>query len=176
MHKVNFLLKLGVLYVAFGFLAAQPTVADELYGRIRGRVTDATGASVPTVSVIAANTDTGISKSTSTGADGTFEFLNLPIGSYKVTATKAGFKTFSATGIALTVNAIYVLNVPLEIGQLSEQVIVEAAPAQGDTTSMHLGTAITAKTIMDLPLNGRDSIQVQQLPPGVMAGSDPLGT
>jgi hypothetical protein len=176
MHKVNFLLKLGVLYVAFGFLVAQPTVADELYGRIRGRVTDATGASVPTVSVIAANTDTGISKSTSTGADGTFEFLNLPIGSYKVTATKAGFKTFSATGIALTVNAIYVLNVPLEIGQLSEQVMVEAAPAQVETTSMQLGTAITAKTIMDLPLNGRNWIQLQQLQPGVMAGSDRFGT
>src|SRR5258708_9165598 len=99
MHKVNFLLKLGVLFVVFGFFVAQPSVADELYGRIRGRATDATGAPVPNVSVLATNTDTGISKSTSTGAEGSFEFLNLPIGSYKVTATKAGFKTFSSTGI-----------------------------------------------------------------------------
>src|SRR5258708_14407181 len=171
MHRVNFLLKLGVLFVVFGLFVSQATVADELYGRIRGRATDATGASVPNVSVIATNTETGISKSTSTEADGIFEFLNLPIGTYKVTATKAGFKTFSATGITLTVHAIYLLNAPLDLGQLSEQVIVEAAPAQVETTSMQLGTAITAKTIMYLPLNWRNWLQFEQLQPGAIGGA-----
>jgi hypothetical protein len=176
MRKLCFLLRAIALVAGIALLSAGSGMADELYGRIRGRITDATGAAVPGVEIRAQNTDTGISKSTTSGSDGIYEFLNLPIGSYKVTGNKANFKTFTATGIVLTVNEIYVQNIALEIGQVSEQVMVEAAPSQVETTSMQLGTAITGKTIVDLPLNGRNWIQLQQLQPGVMAGSDRFGT
>jgi hypothetical protein len=176
MRKLCFLLTAIALVAGIALLSAGSGMADELYGRIRGRITDATGAAVPGVEIRAQNTDTGISKSTTSGSDGIYEFLNLPIGSYKVTGNKANFKTFTATGIVLTVNEIYVQNIALEIGQVSEQVMVEAAPSQVETTSMQLGTAITGKTIVDLPLNGRNWIQLQQLQPGVMAGSDRFGT
>jgi hypothetical protein len=176
MRKLYFFVQAIVLVSSFSVLSFGPAMADELYGRIRGRVTDATGAAVPGVEVTARNTDTDISKSTTSGSDGIYEFLNLPLGPYKVTVNKANFKTFTATGIVLTVNEIYVQNVVLEIGQVSEQVMVEAAPTQVETTSMQLGAAITAKTIVDLPLNGRNWIQLQQLQPGVVAGSDRFGT
>jgi hypothetical protein len=176
MRKLYFFVQAIVLVSSFTVLSVGPAMADELYGRIRGRVTDATGAAVPGVEVTARNTDTDISKSTTSGSDGIYEFLNLPLGPYKVTVNKANFKTFTATGIVLTVNEIYVQNVVLEIGQVSEQVMVEAAPTQVETTSMQLGAAITAKTIVDLPLNGRNWIQLQQLQPGVVAGSDRFGT
>ncbi|PYU05887.1 MAG: hypothetical protein DMG33_09660, partial [Acidobacteria bacterium] len=77
---------------AFGFLSARPVAADELYARIRGTVTDSTGATVPGVTITATNTETRISKSTQTDADGSFEILNLPIGTYDVSAVKTSFK------------------------------------------------------------------------------------
>src|SRR5207245_9471399 len=77
-----------------------------------------------------------------------------------------------SSGITLVVNQIYGVSVNLEVGQLSEQVVVEADPAQVETTSMQLGTVITGQKIVDMPLNGRNWIQLQQLQPGVVASSD----
>src|SRR6266481_384168 len=70
-----------------------PALADDVYARIRGTVTDATGAAVPDVKLTATNTETGFSKVVNSGADGNYEFLNLPPGPYDVNATKASFKT-----------------------------------------------------------------------------------
>jgi Carboxypeptidase regulatory-like domain len=172
MHRLSLWVKLLALVVAFGFLSAGVAVADELYARIRGTVTDATGASVPDATVTVTNTGTGISKSMTTGPDGLFELVNLPIGSYKLTAVKTSFKTFTETGITLAVNQIYVVNVRLEVGTVTEQILIEAAPTQVETTSMQLGIVITGQKIVDLPLNGRNWIQLQQTQPGVVASSD----
>jgi len=161
---------------AFGFLSARPVAADELYARIRGTVTDSTGATVPGVTITATNTETRISKSTQTDADGSFEILNLPIGTYDVSAVKTSFKTFTETHVTLTVNQIYVMKVTLEVGAVSQNVMVEAAPIQVESTSMQLGTVITGDKIRDMPLNGRNWVQLQQLEPGVVASSDRFGS
>lgn len=108
----------------------QSTTADELYARIRGTVTDKTGATVPEVQITATNTGTHLAKSAVSGPDGGFEILDLPVGTYQVTATKENFKTFSTTDLTLTVNQIYVLTVVLEVGSISEKLIVEASSAQ----------------------------------------------
>jgi hypothetical protein len=164
------------LAVAFGLLMPLSTNADELYGRIRGTVSDQTGASVPGVTVTATNTGTGTAKSVTTGPDGAFELLTLPIGAYNLTAVKTNFKSYTATGITLAVNQVYVLAVKLEVGQVSQQVVVEAAPIQVETTSMQLGTVVSGDTIRDMPLLNRNWIQLQQLQPGVMSSSDRFGS
>jgi hypothetical protein len=168
----------SLLSAAFAFfLAAAPSLADNLYGTIRGTVTDQSGATVPNAAVTVTNTGTGITRTTTTTADGSFDIENLQApGAYDVTVTASGFTKFASTGIQLNVNQIYVANATMQVGATATQVTVEANPAQINTTSMELGTTITGNTITDLPLNGRNWIQLQQLQTGVVGGSDRFGT
>jgi hypothetical protein len=150
--------------------------ADELYGKIRGTVTDPSGAVVPGAKVTVTNTGTGVAKRMDTLANGYFEFLNLIApGVYRVAVEKEGFRKFEQAGINLDVNQVYVADVRLEVGSTSQVVTVEANAAQINTTQMQLGTTVTGSSIVDLPLAGRDWIQLQQLQPGVESASDRLG-
>ena len=128
-------------------------MADELYGRIRGTVTDQTGAVVPGATVTVTNQTTGISKSLTSSASGDFEFVNLIAPSlYSVDVSKEGFRKFNATNIDLHVNQVYVVSAALEVGSTAQTVTVEDNAAQINTTQMQLGTAITGTTIQDMPL------------------------
>jgi hypothetical protein len=102
--------------------------------------------------------------------------LNLPVGHYQVKASRTGFRTVTSTTIALSVDQIYTLNLKMELGQISETVTVEVANVQVETTNTQLGTVVSGSTIVNMPLNGRNWVQLQQLQPGVMAGSDRFGT
>jgi len=157
-------------------LFAQPAPADNVYAKIRGTVTDATGAVLPDVQIIATNTATGVSKTVTSQASGLYEFLQLPIGPYTVSATKQGFKTFKSTEFILVVNQVYELEIRLEIGQISETIEVKAEQVQVETTDIQQKTVIASNQIVDMPLNGRNFTQLELLAPGVMASSDRFGT
>jgi len=163
-------LKSLVLVVAIGLFAVGQVKADDIYGRIRGTVMDPSGAVIPGVAVTASNVETGVARSVKTGSNGIYEIVNLAVPAiYTVTVEQAGFKRYEAAGIKLALNQIYVLNIGLELGKATQQVIVEAAQAQVETTSMELGARITGSAIVDMPLNGRDWVQLQQSLPGVVA-------
>jgi len=165
---------LGLLLV-FAFLSATLAKAD-VYGTIRGVVTDQTGAVIAGATVTVTNSSTGIAKTTTTAADGSYEVVQLPAPStYTVKAEMKGFKAFEARTLDLGVDKVYVLNVQMEIGQVSQEVTVEAAPNQVEKTSIELGATIGADQIVDMPLNGRNWIQLQQTMPGVVAASDGRG-
>jgi Carboxypeptidase regulatory-like domain len=150
--------------------------ADNLYGTIRGTVTDQSGAIIPGALVSVTNVSTGVSKHMTTGSDGVFQFPNLLVpATYTVAVKKAGFAMFENKGIELNVNQVFVVNAAMNVGQVSQQVTVEATPAQLQTTSMQLGTTILGSQIVNLPLNGRNWTQLQQLEPGVVASSDRFG-
>ncbi len=164
----------GALLLAMALswnLAAQETVAH-----IRGMVADPSGAGVPGAEVKATNLQTKVSATVPSKDDGTFEFLSLPPGTYDVTVTKTGFRTFTAHNISLTLNQVYNLPIALEVGQVTESVQVEANPTQVETSTTQLGTVIDGKQIVDLPLLGRNWTQLQQLVPGVVGGSDRFGS
>ncbi len=166
----------AVLAIAYGLLAVAPALADEVNGRIRGTVSDSSGAVIPNAKVTVTNVATGISREVTTASDGSFEFLNLLApGTYKVTVQATGFKTYETAGIALRLGQVYVANVTMEVGAVTQHVVVEANPAQVDTTTIQLGTSISGSKIADMPLNGRNWIQLQQLQPGVVASSDRFG-
>jgi hypothetical protein len=165
------------MLVALLVLTVPSARADELYGKIRGTVTDSTGAVIPGATIRATGEQTGISKETNSAADGTYEFLQLLApASYKVTVERTGFKTFTVSGIHLDLNQIFVQNITLDVGTVKQAVTVEAAATQIDTTSMQLGVTTTASQIVDMPLNGRDWTQLQQLQPGVVGASDIFGS
>ncbi len=169
-------LKLLALTFVFAFLSAGVVRADNQYATIRGQVVDQTKATIPGAQVTATNTGTNEARTVTTQADGSFEFLSLPIGTYNISVTKDGFQTYQATGIVLVINQIYVINPTLQVGSASQTVTVEAARTQVETTSMQLGTTVEAKTIVDMPLNGRNWVQLQQLQPGVVGSSDRFGS
>jgi Carboxypeptidase regulatory-like domain len=173
--KCTLLRMLAMATIAL-FVSANVARADNVYGSIRGTVTDPSGAAVSGAKVTATNTATGISKEATTGSDGTYDFLQLAVPApYTVSVEQTGFRKFEASGIPLNVNQVYVLDIKLEVGAVTETVTVEATPAQVETTSIELGTVINDTTIVNMPLNGRNFDQLQQLEPGVVAASDSRG-
>jgi hypothetical protein len=173
----DFRFMVGLLAVAAGLLlTSQLAIADNVYATIRGYVTDATGAILPGVQVTATNTQTGATTSTTSQDNGRYEFLQLPVGTYSVSATKQGFKTYKSTAFTLDVNQIYELAVNMQVGTVNETIEVKAEAVQVETTSIQHQTVINSTEIVDLPLIGRNFVQLSQLAPGVMAASDRFGT
>src|SRR5215510_137273 len=123
--------------------------------QINGSVRDQTGAVLPGVEVTATNADTGIARMTVTNENGTYVLPNLVTGPYRLEASLPGFRTFVQTGIVLQVNSNPVINAVLEVGQVTEQVEVQANVAQVETRSTAVGQVIENERILELPLNGR---------------------
>jgi len=174
-NRIRELALLALLSVAVVGLLSVSASADNLYASIRGTVTDPTGAVVSGVNLTATNAATGIAFTTTSNSSGSFTFLQLPIGDYSLKAEQTGFKAYKASGIHLDLDQIYNLPVKLALGAASEQIIVEANPVQVEQTDMQLGTTITGQQIVDLPLNGRNWTQLQQLQPGIIGTSDRFG-
>src|SRR5262249_29707777 len=145
----------GVLCLFLGALAwAQGTA------QISGTVKDQSGAVLPGVEVTATQTDTGIARSAVTNETGSFVLPNLAIGPYRLEASLPGFRTFAQTGIVLQVNANPVVNPVLEVGQVTEQVEVQANAAMVETRSAGIGAVVENARILDLPLNGRAVVEL----------------
>jgi hypothetical protein len=149
----------------------------DVYAKIRGIVTDPSGAVVPMAKVVAINTGTGINTTTFSGQDGGYEFLQLAAPAiYNITAEASGFKKVEVDGIHLELNQIFVENLQMQLGSVTETVTVsETAITQVEVTSIELGTTINATEIVNAPLNGRNWTDLMQLQPGVVAASDSRG-
>ena len=139
--------------------------AQEVVAHIRGTVTDPSGAGVPAAEVKATNTQTQVSATVMTQDDGSYQFLSLPPGTYDVSVSKQGFKTFTSQNITLTLNQVYNLPVALEVGEVTQTVQVEANPVQVETTTTQLGT------IIDAQADCRFAAERPQLDPASAAGS-----
>jgi hypothetical protein len=145
-----------------------PLLAQQSTGNIIGTVRDASGATVADAQVDIENLDRQTVITLTTNDAGFYSSPPLVLGSnYKVTVKKAGFSTSSAIGIAVTVGSRVEANLDLKIGGVDTSVTVEASQAVLDTTSGTLGAVIGQKSIEELPLNGRNTIALTTLTPGV---------
>jgi carboxypeptidase family protein len=145
---------------------------------ITGTVTDPSGAAVAGAQVTVNNAAHGISHDATTNGSGDFLFAALPIGSYDITVAATGFKKYQAKSVVLNVAEKARLNVALEIGAATTEIVVEGAQvAQVETQSSDLGGTVTGKEVTQLELNGRDFKQLVTLVPGVsnQTGSDEGG-
>lgn len=165
-----------LLVIVFTLLTVRCAVGDNVYARITGVVTDPQGAAVAGAKLTATNTQTGFARPAVSDSSGNYEFLDLPVGSYIVTATAPGFRKFETTAITLTVNQVYNLPIQLVVGAVTETVEVQAAVVQVETTNTQLQTLVNAQQVVDLPLLGRNWTNLEQMAPGVMAASDRFGT
>src|SRR5712671_7307904 len=107
--------------------------------QISGSVQDPSGAVLPGAEITATQTETGISRMTLTNETGSYTLPNLALGPYKLEAGLPGFRTFVQTGIVLQVNSNPVINPVLEVGQVTEQVEVQANASLVDTRSTAVG-------------------------------------
>jgi hypothetical protein len=158
-------LSLSALLLA-AFIVTSTAFADTT-GSIRGNVADSSGALISKAHVIVTNEDTNETRTADTGIDGAFEFLLLPTGMYSLRVERPNFTSYLLHGIHLTVNQVATFNVTLQVGQVSAVVEVRANAAQVDTAATQVGTVVDNKSIMDLPLNGRDLYQLTALLPGI---------
>ncbi len=133
---------------------------------IYGTVTDPGGASIESATLTLENRDTGQTRELKSGHDGSFEFPGLPVGSYKLIAKAAGFKTFVEDNIVVQVDENRRVAVRLALGDVSESVTIAAEVAQVETRSGSLREVIDSARIVELPLNGRNPLQLQYLVAG----------
>src|SRR4029453_5998758 len=145
----------GVLVGTVLLLAATNAWAQAT-AQINGNVADSSGAVLPGVTVVAIQTDAGFRREGVTDERGAFALLNLPIGPYRLEATLAGFRSFAQTGIILQVNSNPVINVTLQLGELSETLTVEGQAPLGETGNPAIGQVITNEQVEALPLEGRN--------------------
>jgi len=153
-----------VVVVVVGFHVS----AQEITGKVRGVVTDPAGAVVGSAAITAQQTETGLTRSTTTNSDGTYLLLELPVGHYRVEASAQGFEKYVQDGITLNVNETVDVRVRLVVGAETQQILVteDAQLIQGTVTS--LGKVVLEREIVDLPLNGRDFSTLGLLQPGVV--------
>jgi hypothetical protein len=150
-----------ILWGAFLVLTIGSAMAwAQVTAQISGTAKDQSGAVLPGVEITVTQTDTSIARNTITNETGSYVLPNLPIGPYKLEAGLPGFRTFVQTGIVLQVNSSPVVNVVLEVGQVSEQVEVQANATLVETRNVGVGSVVENARILELPLNGRQAVEL----------------
>lgn len=137
-------------------------------GTIVGTVEDSSGAVVPGASVRVTGTATGLQTSTLTDDAGRFSFPRLPVGTYRLEASREGFRQFVSEGIHLDADQSRQAAIVLQVGQASESVTVAGAVGLVETVGGTIKEVVDTRRIVDLPLNGRNPLQLQLLLPGVV--------
>jgi hypothetical protein len=154
---------LGLLIL---FACVFPAVAQTYRGGINGTVTDVTGAVVANAAVSAVDASTGIKHTTTSSSGGEFLFQDLPLGSYTVTVEYTGFSTAKIDNVHVEAGSTYTLPVKLIVSAGGTTVEVQAGAVALDTTTVTQTTVLDAKTVEDIPLNGRDFTQMISLTAG----------
>src|SRR5579871_2242422 len=143
--------------VALGvFLICSLLWAQGGTSQINGAVHDSSGLAVPAATVKVTQTATGAVRTTTSGADGSYVFPNLPVGPYLLEVTKDGFSKYAQAGIVLQVDTNPTVDAALKVGSVSEQVLVEANAAMVETHSTGVGQVVDSQRVSEMPLNGRD--------------------
>ena len=140
-------------------------------GRIIGTVMDESGAAIAGAKVTVINALTNAHWETTSGGEGTYQVLDLPIGKYSVTAERGGFAKAVTDVQELQINQALRIDVRLKVGSVAETVTVEALAAQVETVSPTVGGTVTGAPIQNLPLNGRDTLDLALTQPGVLPSS-----
>ncbi|MGH9617243.1 MAG: carboxypeptidase regulatory-like domain-containing protein, partial [Acidobacteriaceae bacterium] len=156
--------------IIFSLLVAVPGLAQVESGRVVGNVQDPTGAVILGAAVTVKNTVTGIEQHVLTNNNGEFVVTYLPPGTYTVAVEHGGYKRAEQAPFQLNVNQVVSVKITLEVGAVSQVVRVTGAPPLLESQTSSLGQVVGGRTIRDLPLNGRNFIQLTYLTAGVNAG------
>jgi hypothetical protein len=148
-------------------IACVRSVAQSAASEISGHVSDPSGASVPRTRIEIRNLETGVERSATSNAEGYFVVPLLAPGDYRVFVSKEGFRPIVQGRVRLRVNQTLKLDIALSVGSVSEAIQVMPGEPLLQRATTEIGTVIESKTVLDLPLNGRDFQQLLSLAPGV---------
>jgi len=133
---------------------------------VRGTITDSKGAVVPNATVIVRNKATSLERTTQTDGDGNYQIASLPAATYTIEVRGTGFKTQLADSVVVGVAQTIVQNFQLDVGALSEQVLVTTDVPVIESATTSVGTVINQRTVQEIPLNGRHFVDLGLLIPG----------
>ena len=168
-HRLFRLSYLIVSIIAFASIAARADVT----GSLQGTVHDPSQALVAGAQVTITNTQTNVSQVATTDANGSYHFLALAAGTYKISVVAAGFRPYSSSNeITVQVNDQLKLDIPLQVGTVAEEVDVSGSLIRVETESTQLGDVIDSQKMLNLPLNGRSYLDLL----GLQAGVAPSGS
>ncbi|MGA7522785.1 MAG: carboxypeptidase-like regulatory domain-containing protein [Acidobacteriaceae bacterium] len=158
---------IGRLSIALLIMAALSSLHAQITtARLNGTVTDTSGSVIPGATVGVLDQGTGYRQTVRSDAEGAYLFPDLPIGAYQLTVSMNGFATYVQNGITLAVGQSATQNVTLGVGQVSQKIVVNANANLVTTDNAQVGQLIAEKTIVGLPLNGRDVQQLVFVAPG----------
>src|SRR5215831_7103630 len=168
-RKARFLVALFLVPLALLF-TPRLSLAHTVAGRIVGTIRDPQGAVIPNASVSAKNLETGAERTTLSDASGGFNITSIPAGSYDMAVSAPGFQKEVRNGVTLTVGAALRVDFSVNVGVVQEQVVVTGEAPQVDTTTSTMAGLVAENAIRELPLNGRDWLQLGALQSGVLIG------
>jgi hypothetical protein len=152
-------------------LFASSVFAQTFNGNLAGTVSDASGAALPGANLQLTSPSTGLALTAKSSADGNYLFVDLPVGSYTVTVTAAGFQTKKIDNVEIAISKTTNLNLQLGVAQQASTVEVSAAAVSVDTTSSSLTSVVNNAQVLDMPMNGRDFRQMFKMVPGASPAS-----
>ncbi|PWU00502.1 MAG: hypothetical protein C5B51_25025, partial [Terriglobia bacterium] len=164
----------GRVIAAVLLLSGAPLLAQTL-GQITGEVADASHSAVPDSTVTLTNTATNAVRQASTNDQGLYTFPSVPPGIYNMRVEHPGFKSAASNNVEVQVQQTVRLDFTLEIGQVTESVQVEATAALLQSENATVGSVIESKSIAELPLNGREYLNLVTLSPNVSNLAPPSG-
>src|SRR5712692_10321542 len=153
------------LMTALLFIAGA-TALGQSTATLQGSVTDQKGAVVPGAAVTVRNKATSLERTTQTDTQGNYQVAALPAGTYSVEVKLQGFKTKLADQLPIQVASTVTQNFQLEVGEVSEQVVVSSQAAMIESATTSVGTVINQRTVQEIPLNGRHFVDLGLLIPG----------
>ena len=154
--------------IAFFALGTSLLLGQTTTAIISGTVVDETGGVLPGVEVSVTNVETGITRDSVSDDEGRYRVPQLPPGDYEVSGSLTGFQTIVRSGITLTVGRHAQVELALRVGEISERVTVTGEAALVETTTSAMSGLVDEQQIRDLPLNGRNFLQLTLLEPGVV--------
>lgn len=168
LHKLVVCLAFLAALILFQFSVPSTLFAQTTRAKISGTVTDENGALVPNAKVTAKNTDKNITRETTSDDSGLYRFPELEPGDYEIRVEATGFAAEARGGIVLTVGHEAVIDVSLKAGAVQGAVLIQNVPLVETTTSA-VSFLVNTKQIEELPLNGRDVLQLATLNNGVVS-------
>ena len=166
----GFFFFVAILVCALFF--AGPAAWGQAATSLRGSVTDPSGAAIPDATVHLVNTDTNLERAAATDQQGNYIFAEVQPGNYRLQVEAAGFTKYSQTGIQLLVNLPATINVKMKLGSAQETVTVTEQAPVINTTDASEGNTMGQLQLEQLPIEGRDIVQLLSLQPGVVYTSD----
>jgi Carboxypeptidase regulatory-like domain len=163
------------LVALFALLIGAPALGQTTTATLSGVIRDASGAVVPDAKISAKNTATGAIRETATDSEGRFSITNLGPGQYEIRAERAGFRTAVQSGVVLNVGGATVVDLIVQVGEVSEIVEIKQDEPLIEPTKAELSRVVNERSIESLPIIGRNFVDFAKLSSGVAPGRENTG-